>query len=49
MASAVFTDEDGRKWVPVLQADRSTQVSVSTTARNVLFIGNSILLGMYGA
>ncbi len=47
--SAVFTDAQGNKWVPVLQADRTTQVNVPVVPNNVLFIGNSILLGMSGA
>lgn len=47
--SAVFTDAQGNKWVPVLQADRSTQVNVPVVPNKVLFIGNSILLGMSGA
>jgi len=46
--SAVFKDAQGNKWVPVLQADRATQVNVPVIPHNVLFIGNSILLGMSG-
>lgn len=47
--STVFTDGDGNKWVPVLQADRTTQINVPVVPKNVLFIGNSILLGMPAA
>ncbi len=47
--SAVFTDAAGNKLVPVLQADRLTKLCVSTLPRKVLFVGNSILMGMHGA
>ena len=47
--SAVFTDDAGNKWVPVLQADRATLVNVPVTPKHVLFVGNSILLGMPAA
>lgn len=47
--SAVFTDDSGRKWVPVLQSDRASQVNVPVFPKHVLFVGNSILLGMPGA
>lgn len=49
VVSHVFTDAEGNHRVPVLQADRTTQVTVSTVPRHVLFVGNSILLGMHGA
>ena len=42
----IFTDETGNRKVPVLQADRKTVRSVSIVPKNVLFIGNSLLLGM---
>ena len=48
-ASHVVIDAAGCKWVPVLQADKTSEVLVSTIPRNVLFVGNSILLGMPGA
>ena len=47
--SHVFVDDAGRKWVPVLQADKTTEIPVSTLPKSVLFVGNSILLGMPGA
>jgi hypothetical protein len=47
--SAVFTDDTGEKRVTVLQADRVTQIAVPVIPRHVLFVGNSILLGMSGA
>lgn len=47
--SAVFADDAGNKWVPVLQSDRATLVNVPAIPRNVLFVGNSILLGMPAA
>lgn len=47
--SAVVTDAAGRKWVPVLQADRVSSILVPTLPQKVLFMGNSILLGMGGA
>lgn len=47
-ASAVFADDTGSKWVSVLQADHTTVVNVPVVPNRVLFVGNSILLGMSG-
>ena len=47
--SAVFTDARGEKRVPVLQADRATEITVPVIPKHVLFVGNSILLGMHNA
>ena len=47
--SIVFTNKNGMKFVPVLQADKKTTVPVSTVPKKVLFVGNSILVGMHMA